>query len=65
VLGRACGLAIELDQHLFDTLYHAVARERPDAMLVAADERYLAAGASPGCVDPLAAWRPGSQSSAE
>lgn len=65
VLGRACGLAIELDRHLFDTLYHAVALERPDAMLVTADERYLAAGASLGRVTPLAAWKPRSQSSAE
>lgn len=36
----ACELAIELDHHLFDTLYHAVALHLPDALLVTADDRY-------------------------
>jgi predicted nucleic acid-binding protein len=36
----ACSLATELDHHLFDTLYHAVALELDGATLVTADERY-------------------------
>ncbi len=33
-------LAVSLDQHLFHTLYHAVALVSPDCTLVTADERY-------------------------
>ena len=40
VIRRATSLAIETDHHLFDTLYHAVALEHEDALLVTADERY-------------------------
>lgn len=40
ILLRACRLSVELDHHLFDTLYHAVALER-GAVLVTADEHYL------------------------
>ncbi len=36
----ACKLSRELDHHLFDTLYHALALSLDDAVLVAADERY-------------------------
>lgn len=36
----ASKLAVSLDQHLFDTLYHAVALLTPDCTLVTADERY-------------------------
>lgn len=39
VLARACALSIELDHHLFDTLYHALAIES-DATLITADDRY-------------------------
>ena len=42
VYARAMKLAIQLDHHLFDTLYHAVALETPGAVLVTADRRYLA-----------------------
>ncbi len=38
---RACSLAITLNHHLFDTLYHAVALEIPNACLITADQRYL------------------------
>ncbi len=58
VLARACRLAIDLEQHLFDTLYHAVALEIPSAMLVTADEKYLAASARLGSIMPLAEWAP-------
>lgn len=36
----ASRLARQLDQHFFDTLYHAVALSFPDCILVTADERY-------------------------
>ena len=39
---RAIELARQLDHHLFDTLYHAVALSVPGAMLVTADRRYFA-----------------------
>ena len=37
---RAVELSLRFQHHLFDTLYHAVALESPDALLVTADERY-------------------------
>jgi predicted nucleic acid-binding protein len=57
VIGRACRLAIDLRQHLFDTLYHAIALETAGATLVTADERYFAAAASVGRIVKLAEWR--------
>ena len=39
---RAIDLACQLDHHLFDTLYHAVALSIPGAVLVTADLRYYA-----------------------
>ncbi len=36
----ACKLSSRLDHHLFDTLYHAVALNLPDTLLITADERY-------------------------
>jgi predicted nucleic acid-binding protein len=41
VYATACDLAIRLNHHLFDTLYHAVALHTPDATLVTADRRYF------------------------
>jgi predicted nucleic acid-binding protein len=58
VLARACRLAIDLQQHLFDTLYHAVALESSEATLVTADARYLAAGSALGRIVPLTEWKP-------
>jgi predicted nucleic acid-binding protein len=40
VYQKACDLSASLAQHLFDTLYHAVALQESAAMLVTADERY-------------------------
>ena len=40
VYHKACELSSTLNQHLFDTLYHAVALIEPDAILVTADEQY-------------------------
>lgn len=38
---RAIDLACQLNHHLFDTLYHAVALSLPNAVLVTADRRYF------------------------
>lgn len=57
VLRRACGLAIELNHHLFDTLYHAVALEIPGAVLVTADRRYLNKARHAGRILGLDEWR--------
>jgi len=46
----ACRLSRELDHHLFDTLYHAVALSVDDAILVTADERYFAKATGRGRV---------------
>ena len=46
----ASRLSRELDHHLFDTLYHAVALSVDDAVLVTADERYFAKAAGRGRV---------------
>lgn len=37
----ACDLAIRLNHHLFDTLYHAVALHALEATLVTANQRYF------------------------
>ena len=46
----ACRLSRDLDHHLFDPLYHAVALSVSDAILVTADERYFAKAAGQGRV---------------
>lgn len=56
VLCRACEMAIDLRQHLFDTLYHAVALEAPGAVLITADERYFRAARSAGGIARLKDW---------
>ena len=40
VYQKACDLSASLAQHVFDTLYHAVALHESGALLVTADERY-------------------------
>ena len=40
VYQKAYELSAELNRHLFDTLYHAVALTEPGAILVTADEQY-------------------------
>ena len=52
VYKRACDLSHRLKQHLFDTLYHAVAIERA-ATLVTADERYFNAAVQEGSIQLL------------
>lgn len=50
---RAANIASDLNQHLFDTLYHAVALET-GATLVTADERYVDKAAKLGNIASLA-----------
>ncbi len=38
---RAIALATQLNHHLFDTLYHALALETPSAVFITADRRYF------------------------
>ena len=45
---RAIALAFRHGQHLFDTLYHAVALEVEGAWLVTADDRYAGKAKSSG-----------------
>ncbi|MDE3010334.1 MAG: type II toxin-antitoxin system VapC family toxin [Pseudomonadota bacterium] len=53
VLQRAIALGIETGQHLFDTLYHAVALENEGALLVTADARYCEKAGHHGGILPL------------
>lgn len=57
VYQHACELAVTLGQHVFDTLYHAVALSRPDGVLVTADERYYRRAAEAGHVTLLRDYR--------
>ncbi len=57
ILRRACRLAIDLNHHLFDTLYHAVALET-ESVLVTADEHYLSKARDIGRSNRLAEWSP-------
>ena len=54
---RASRLAQQLNQHLFDTLYHALALEN-DALLVTADDRYLRKARRLGGIVALDEWTP-------
>jgi predicted nucleic acid-binding protein len=53
IYDRACDLALRCGEHVFDTLYHAVALAHPDAFLVTADERYVRGAARYGRVTRL------------
>ncbi len=53
---RATNLAIETNYHLFDTLYHAVALENEDALLVTADDRYRMKAERYGMIAALRNW---------
>ncbi len=52
---RAADLAISLRQHIFDTMYHAVAMEN-NAVLITADERYYTRAAALGNIMLLSHW---------
>ena len=55
VYKHASRLAKQLNQHLFDTLYHAVALAN-DALLVTADARYLRKATRVGNIVALDDW---------
>ena len=46
---RAVSLALKLDHHLFDTLYHAVSLEEK-ATLITADRKYYDEARRLGCI---------------
>lgn len=56
VIRRATTLAIETNHHLFDALYHAVALEHEDALLVTADDRYFRKAERYGRIAALRDW---------
>lgn len=53
----ACDLAVRLNHHLFDTLYHAVALHIPETTLVTADQRYYHKAQAVGQMSLLSALR--------
>jgi predicted nucleic acid-binding protein len=55
VFKRASRISRDLDHHLFDTIYHAVAFEY-DTTLVSADGRYFRKARSLGRITPLRRW---------
>ena len=54
----ALELSIRYQHHLFDTLYHAVALQVPDGILVTADRRYYDKARIGGQILMLADWEP-------
>ncbi|MBJ6727401.1 type II toxin-antitoxin system VapC family toxin [Geomesophilobacter sediminis] len=54
---KAIELSIQLDHHLFDTIYHAAALLHPQATFVTADEKYRAKGERLGRILPLVSWK--------
>ncbi len=54
---QAIELARQLDHHLFDTLYHALALGLPGATLVTADRRYFDKARHLGGITWLPDWR--------
>ena len=55
---RAIELACQLNHHLFDTLYHALALSLPSAVLVTADRRYFDKARHLGQIAWLPDFRP-------
>ncbi|MGP0592995.1 type II toxin-antitoxin system VapC family toxin [Nitrospira sp. T9] len=53
VYEQACHLAVELNHHLFDTLYHAVALHVPDTLFITADTQYFRKAAKLGHIIEL------------
>ena len=54
---RAIELSRQLDHHLFDTLYHALALNTPGAVFVTADRRYFDKARHLGQMAWLPDWR--------
>jgi len=58
VYSRACELAVQLEHHVFDTLYNAVALCSAETLLLTANERYYRKAKPTGCISRLAEFRP-------
>jgi predicted nucleic acid-binding protein len=58
VYRRASRISREIEHHLFDTLYHAVALEH-DGILISADDHYMRKASRLGSILPLADWPEG------
>jgi predicted nucleic acid-binding protein len=56
IVASAIELSQDLQHHLFDTLYHAVALAKADRVLVTADETYYRKAVSRGQIMRLADW---------
>ena len=56
VMQRATQMAIDSRQHVFDTLYHAVAIEHEGAQLITADDRYFLKAEPYGRIVQLRSW---------
>lgn len=56
VMRRATALAIDTGTQMFDALYHAVALEHDDALLVTADDRYRRKATRYGKIVSLHDW---------
>lgn len=54
---KAVQLSIQLNHHLFDTIYHASALVHPSATLITADEKYRIKAESQGRILPLKRWK--------
>jgi len=52
----ACQMAVQSQQHVFDTLYHATAFCRPETVLVTADDRYYRRAEQFGRISRLNAY---------
>ncbi len=55
---EACRIALDLQGHVFDTLYHAVALGTEGGILVTADERYHRRARGLGSIVLLSRWSP-------
>ena len=53
VYEQACRLSVDLNHHLFDTLYHAVALQSSDSVFITADTRYFRKASQLGCMIEL------------
>lgn len=58
VYRQACRLAVILNHHVFDTLYHAVALVHTETILVSADRRYINKAGHLGSLMALDEWQP-------
>ena len=53
VYEQACRLSVEINHHLFDTLYHAVALQSSDTIFITADTQYFRKAAKLGHIMEL------------